>query len=335
MRRRADSILEWARMVMQDESDAILKIEQSLGLSFVDAVEILKNCEGKVIITAIGKSGHIGRKIAATMASTGTPAFFVHPSEAFHGDLGMISSKDVVVAISFSGASSEVLNIVPVIKKMHVPLIGLMNHEDTPLGKLCDVVIRVDVEKEADFLNLAPTASTTATLAVGDALAVVLLKLKKFTSQDFAFYHPGGKLGRSLMKVYEVMSTPPPVVMLSDSFENALIESSRKNMGAVCVIDDQHKLCGIITDGDIRRIFQKYKSDTVAQIYARPLTELMTSNPRSIDDSLRAVQAVEMMENKLTYVLPVVNKEHMLVGIVRMHDLVQKGFSLSSEVEES
>ena len=329
-----NKIISWAKEVLKTEAEAILKVMDQLDEEFIKAIECILKCEGKVIITAIGKSGHIGRKIAATMASTGTPAFFVHPSEAYHGDLGMISKKDVVIAISYRGASAEVLNIIPVIKRIGVPIIAIVGIKNSPLAKASDIVIQVKVEKEADFLNLAPTSSTTATLALGDALAVVLLKLKNFTSKDFAFFHPGGSLGRDFLTVGEIMRKKLPVVLYSDDFDKALKESSEKNLGAVCIINDENKLLGIITDGDIRRIFQKFKNKTIKEIFSMPVEKVMTKGPITITPDSLAKEAVKLMEKKSTYVLPVVDNNNVLVGLIRMHDLVQRGFTLTNEKEE-
>lgn len=331
MKYSQEKVIAWAQKVLEDEARAILNAKKQLNDSFNTAIQKILDCKGKVIITAIGKSGHIGRKMAATMSSTGTPAFFVHPSEAYHGDLGMISRQDIVIAISYSGNSSEILNIIPVIKKIGVPIIGITGDPFSPLGKVCDVVIKVTVDKEADFLNLAPTASTTTTLALGDALAVVLLKLKKFTSSDFAFYHPGGSLGRSFLTVGELMILPPPIVHQKDSFQDALTESSRKNLGAVCIVDKGNELVGIITDGDIRRIFQKYEDSTIKEIYALPVKKVMTPGPQSVTPDILAQKVVRIMEQKSTYVLPVVDNNNIMLGLIRMHDLVQEGFSLSEE----
>ncbi len=335
MNNNKEQIIEWARQVLDNEAQAIQNAKKQLNNSFNDAIEKILDCRGKVIITAIGKSGHIGRKMAATMASTGTPAFFVHPSEAYHGDLGMISSQDIVIAISYSGNSSEILNIMPVIKKLGVSVIGITGNEHSPLGKVCDVVINVTVAKEADFLNLAPTASTTATLALGDALAVVLLKLKGFTSSDFAFYHPGGSLGRSFLSVGELMTETPPRVSREDTFQAAMMESSRKNLGAVCIVDEKDKLVGIITDGDIRRIFQKYVHRKIKEIFSLPVKEVMTPGPHSVTPDVLAKKVFQIMEQKSTYVLPVVDYSNVLYGLIRMHDLVQAGFtSLEDNTDE-
>lgn len=323
-----EQVIDWASQVLENEARAILNAKKQLNDSFNSAVKQILDCKGKVIITAIGKSGHIARKIAATMSSTGTPAFFVHPSEAYHGDLGMISAQDIVIAISYSGNSSEILNIMPVIKKIGVPVIGITGNEQSPLGKVCDVVIKVTVDKEADFLNLAPTASTSATLALGDALAVVLLKLKNFTSSDFAFYHPGGTLGRSFLTVGELMIIPPPFVYYDDTFQSAITESSRKNLGAVCIINRNKKLVGIITDGDIRRIFQKFEDKTIRETFSYPVEKVMTPGPMSVTPDMLARKVVEIMEQKSTYVLPVVDHNNVMLGLIRMHDLVQAGFTL-------
>jgi len=270
-----------------------------------------------VVLTGIGKSGLICKKIAATFASTGTPAFFLHPGDAAHGDLGMVRGDDTVIAVSNSGETAELLNIVPIIKSFGIPVIAITNNSKSSLARLSDVTLLLHVEKEACPLGLAPTTSTTATLALGDALAVTLMKLKGFKSEDFARFHPGGKLGIRLSKVKDIMRKGDdiPVVSPSTSLKEVIYEISSKKLGATVVVEDR-KLVGIITDGDLRRAFEKgVNFDTRAK-------DIMTENPKTIREDIFAEKAVEIMEKYKITVLPVVDENGQITGIIHLHDIL-------------
>ena len=270
-----------------------------------------------MVLTGVGKSGLICKKIAATFASTGTPAFFLHPGDAAHGDLGMVRGDDTVIAVSNSGETAELLNIVPVIKSFGIPVIAITNNSESSLARFSDVILLLHVEKEACPLGLAPTTSTTATLALGDALAVTLMKLKGFKSEDFARFHPGGKLGIRLSKVRDIMRKGDdiPVVSPDTTFKEVVCEISSKKLGATVVVEDK-KLVGIITDGDLRRAFEKgVNFDTRAR-------EIMTENPKTIREDIFAEKAVEIMEKYKITVLPVVNENGQITGIIHLHDIL-------------
>lgn len=270
-----------------------------------------------MVLTGIGKSGLICKKIAATFASTGTPAFFLHPGDAAHGDLGMVRGDDTVIAVSNSGETAELLNIVPIIKSFGIPVIAITNNSKSSLARLSDVTLLLHVEKEACPLGLAPTTSTTATLALGDALAVTLMKLKGFKSEDFARFHPGGKLGIRLSKVKDIMRKGDdiPIVSPSTSLKEVIYEISSKKLGATVVVEDR-KLVGIITDGDLRRAFEKgVNFDTRAK-------DIMTENPKTIREDIFAEKAVEIMEKYKITVLPVVDENGQITGIIHLHDIL-------------
>ena len=283
------------------------------------SVELLEQCKGRIVVSGIGKSGHIARKIAATFASTGSPAFFVHPAEASHGDLGMVTRDDVFVAISNSGETEELLTIVPIIKRTGAKLIALTGEPNSSLAKLADAHLDVSVDKEACPLNMAPTTSTTAALAMGDALAVSLLDARGFKTEDFLRSHPGGRLGRKLLiHVSEVMRdiANTPRINGAASFTEALNEMSLKKMGLVVVVNDQNKVLGILTDGDLRRLMEKK-----VNLSTISLTEAMTPNPRTIPPDLIAEEAIEMMEKHRINHLIVANSDKTLLGALNLHDL--------------
>jgi arabinose-5-phosphate isomerase len=276
-------------------------------------------CHGRAVVTGIGKSGHVGRKLASTLASTGTPAFFVHPGEASHGDLGMITHDDVVIALSYSGESDELTMILPLVKRMGAPLIALTGNPTSTLAQLADVVLDTRVDKEACPLNLAPTASTTAALALGDALAVALLDARGFGHEDFARSHPGGSLGRRLLThVRDVMRTGADIPAVSEraTLAEAVIEISKKRMGMTAVVDDAGRLVGIFTDGDLRRNLER-----AGDIRAMSIAAVMTRNPRTIRPEALAAEAVELMETRKSTQLPVVDTDGKLVGALNIHDL--------------
>lgn len=321
----AQRALELARDTLQIEADAILalknRLSDSADDSFIQAVALLMLGTGRVVVSGIGKSGHIARKIAATLASTGTPALFVHAAEALHGDLGMITEHDVVIAISNSGEAAEFLAIIPIIRRMGAKLIAITGNETSRLAKLADIHLNARVDKEACPLNLAPTASTTATLALGDALAVALLDARGFREEDFARSHPGGALGRRLLThVRDVMRSGDavPAVTVNISLSTALLEITRKGMAMTAVVDDAHCVIGIFTDGDLRRLIE------TAQDFGKlTMADVMHANPRTISPDQLAVEAVEVMEQFRINQLLVADAAGKLVGALHIHDLTR------------
>jgi arabinose-5-phosphate isomerase len=315
----ATSALDLARKVLTIEAEAVTALGSRLDQTFLSAVDLLLSCRGRVVVSGMGKSGHIARKIASTMASTGTPAFFVHPAEASHGDLGMITRDDVVVALSYSGESDELLTIIPLIKRQGAKLIAITGNATSALAKEADVSLDARVSQEACPLNLAPTASTTAALALGDALAIALLDARGFGTDDFARSHPGGTLGRRLLThVSDVMRTGDevPHVTADASLVDALREMTRKRMGMTAVVDRGLHVVGIFTDGDLRRALER-SSD----LRAAALADVMGRNPRTIEAGKLAVEAVEMMERHNINQLLVVTATGELTGALNMHDL--------------
>ena len=313
------SALELARKVLAIEADAITGLISRLDERFLDAVGLILACRGRVDVSGVGKSGHIARKIASTLASTGTPAFFVHAAEAGHGDLGMITREDVMLALSNSGQSDELLTIIPMIKRQGAKLIALTGNADSALAREADVHLDARVAQEACPLNLAPTASTTAALALGDALAIALLDARGFNEKDFARAHPGGTLGRKLLThVSDVMRTGDdvPAVSETDSFSDMLTEISRKSMGMTAILDRGKKVVGIFTDGDLRRTLER-KPD----VRSLKIAEVMTRNPRTIAPHKLAAEAVELMERHKISQLLVVTDTGELAGALNMHDL--------------
>lgn len=318
-----DRYIASARRVLEIERDAVAALMPRADADFARACALLMACRGRVIVTGMGKSGHIGGKIAATLASTGTPAFFVHPGEASHGDLGMITREDAVIAISFSGETAEVLTILPLIKRLGVTLVGISGKPASTLARASDVHLDVSVAKEACPLNLAPTASTTATLAMGDALAVALLEARGFTADDFALSHPGGSLGRRLLlKVSDIMHTGAriPKVAPDVTLSAALLEMTRKGLGLTAIVDAEDRVLGVFTDGDLRRVL-----DANLDVRRASVAEAMTPGGRSISADQLAAEAVNLMEkHKITQLL-VVDDERRLQGVVHMHDLLRAG----------
>jgi arabinose-5-phosphate isomerase len=311
--------LDLAKQVLAIEAEAIQGLAARLGANFLDAVALLLNCKGRVVVSGIGKSGHIARKIASTMASTGTPAYFVHPAEAIHGDIGMIARDDVLIALSNSGESEELLTIVPLLKRQGARLIAITGNANSSLAREADVHLDARVEKEACPLNLAPTASTTAALALGDALAVALLDAKGFGAEDFARSHPGGALGRRLLThVRDVMRIGDDMPSVPDSagFSEAMLEMSKKGMGMTAVLDAAGHVSGVFTDGDLRRTLAH-----VDDIKAARIADIMTRNPHTIGPDKLAVEAVQIMEEHKVNQLLVVTGEGTLVGALNMHDL--------------
>ncbi|MGQ0529773.1 MAG: KpsF/GutQ family sugar-phosphate isomerase [Panacagrimonas sp.] len=311
------------RRTLEIERDAIAALIERVDQSFVHACELMLACKGRVIVTGMGKSGHIAGKIAATLASTGTPAFFVHPAEASHGDLGMITRTDVVLALSNSGETPEVLTILPLFKRMGAPIIAMTGKPGSTLAKAADAHLDVSVAQEACPLNLAPTASTTATLAMGDALAVALLEARGFTPEDFALSHPGGALGRRLLlKIRDVMREGDalPRVAPGTRLTEALIEMTRKGLGMTTVVDADQRVIGIYTDGDLRRTL-----DQGVDVRGASIDQVMTRGGKSIGPDQLAAEAVQMMEQHKVSALLVKDASGALVGVIHMHDLLRAG----------
>ncbi|RPH92864.1 KpsF/GutQ family sugar-phosphate isomerase [candidate division KSB1 bacterium] len=312
-----------AHRLLHIEADAVKALESRVDEAFSRALDLLISVTGRVIVTGMGKSGHIGRKISATLASTGTPSAFLHPTEAAHGDLGMVTRQDGVIVISKSGATAEILNLIPYFKLLSVPVIGLLGNCSSPIGEKCDTCLDVSVVEEGCPLDLAPTASTTATLAMGDALAVALLTEKKFRPEDFAFLHPGGALGRRLnLRVEEIMHTGAeiPAVPPGASMKEVIVEMTRKRLGAACVVNNAGCLEGIFTDGDLRRAFERgenFSSATASHVAIR--------QPKAVEPATLVTRAINIMETYNIFVLPVLDADKKLVGIVHMHDLLKSG----------
>lgn len=310
--------LDLARSVLETEAAAILGLRDTLGTSFEQAVRLLLDCRGRVIVTGMGKSGIICRKIAATLASTGTPAFFLHPAEAIHGDLGVLQADDVVLALSRSGETDEILRLLEAIKRLGARLIALTGQRTSTLGSAADVVLECRVSEEACPLNLAPTASTTASLALGDALAMTLLVAKGFKQDDFANLHPGGKLGKRLMRVEQLMhgGEATPRVTASTGMRDVIYEMSRKGLGMTTVVDEEGHLIGIITDGDLRRQMSR-----TATILDETAAGVMSPRPITIPRSTLAVEALRILEQRKITSVVVVDASMRVEGVVHLHDL--------------
>ncbi len=312
--------LDLGRKVLDIEASAVQALSSRLDESFLHALELILNCEGRVIVSGMGKSGHIARKIAATMSSTGTPAYFVHPAEASHGDLGMVASSDVFIALSNSGESQELMTIVPIIKRQGAKLISMTGNPSSSLAKVADVHLNAGVDREACPMNLAPTASTTASLALGDALAVALLDAKGFNEENFARSHPGGSLGRRLLtRVRDVMRTGSrmPMVREDAMLSDALIEMSRKGVGMTAIVGGEDVVKGIYTDGDLRRTLEKN-----LDFRSTPVQSVMSKSPRCIGPDSLAAEAVQLMEQHSINQMLVVDEMHRLIGVLNMHDLL-------------
>ncbi len=315
---RAAVDLDLARKVLRTEADAILRLVDSVDEHFERALEVIHECAGRIIVTGMGKSGIICRKIAATLSSTGTAAFFLHPAEAIHGDLGVVRSDDVILALSYSGETDELLRLLVTIRRTGARLIAITGFRSSTLGQAADVVIESHVSEEACPLNLVPTASTTAALALGDALAMTLLVKKGFRQEDFANLHPGGKLGKRLMRVEHLMHTgdQAPGVQTHTAMRDVIYEMSSKGLGMTCVLDDARCLTGVITDGDLRRHMA-----TTPSIMAQTAGEVMTRNPVTIPGSMLAVEAMKIMEDRKITSLPVVDDRERIEGVLHLHDL--------------
>jgi len=312
--------LDLAREVLSIEAAAVQALVARLDGDFLRALEVILRCEGRVIVSGMGKSGHIARKIAATLSSTGTPAYFVHPGEASHGDLGMITSKDVIIALSYSGESDELMTIVPVIKRQGAKLISMTGKPGSSLALAADVHLDAAVDREACPMGLAPTASTTAALALGDALAVALLDAKGFGAEDFARSHPGGNLGRRLLThVHDIMRSGArlPMVSVNAMLSDAILEISKKGVGMTAIVDEGQRVLGIYTDGDLRRTLER-KLD----FSTTPVRSVMSANPRCIGPDALAAEAVQVMERYNISQILVVDGQQKLVGALNMHDLL-------------
>ncbi len=321
-------VIRQAKEVLKIEAQGILSLVDRVGPEFEKTIETIMKAKGRVILAGMGKSGLVARKIAATLNSTGTPSQFLHPAEAIHGDLGMVTSDDVVVAISNSGQTTEINNILPMLKKIGAKIIGFTGGMDSPMAEACDLVIDVGVEREACPMGMAPTASTTAALAMGDALAVVLINRRHFNQDDFKRFHPGGSLGERLaVKVREIMLTNDriPMVPLGSKVQQVIEEIDAKKVGATLIIGKDRRLAGIVSDGDLRRALLRHKN-----IHGMKIEDIMSPSPKTIDESQTAAEALELMElNAITH-LVIVDKHNRVKGVVHLHDLLgRKDFRIN------
>ncbi|AQP99327.1 D-arabinose 5-phosphate isomerase [Pseudoalteromonas aliena] len=317
------NFIEQGLRVLNIERQALSDIAQYVDENFHQACQLIYDCKGRTIVIGMGKSGHIGNKIAATLASTGSPAFFVHPGEASHGDLGMITKNDVVMLLSNSGETSEVLNIIPVLKRLGAKMIAMTGNEKSTMATLANVHVCIKVEQEACPLGLAPTASTTATLAMGDAIAVALLEARGFTADDFALSHPGGSLGkRLLLTLKDVMhgGANTPIINISQTVKDALIEMSAKGLGMTSIVDENQQLTGLFTDGDLRRILEQR-----VDIHTTQISEVMTKSCTTATQDMLAAEALNIMEHKRINGLIIVNEQNQPIGALNMQDLLKAG----------
>ena len=317
----AQKLTELGIAVLETEAAAVNALITRIDEHFVSACQLILKCQGRIVVTGMGKSGHIGNKIAATLASTGTPAFFVHPGEASHGDLGMITEQDVVIALSNSGETEEMMTLLPVIKRLSIPLIAMTGNPDSSLAQTANVHINVGVAKEACPLGLAPTASTTAALAMGDALAVALLEARGFSADDFALSHPGGALGRRLLlRVSDIMhgGEQLPKVTVDTTVSHALLEMTQKGFGLTAIVDAEEKVLGIFTDGDLRRTL-----DMNLDFHQAKVAEVMTANCKTIHAEALAAEALEKMDKHKIHALLITDSNHVLTGVLHMHDLLR------------
>ena len=319
-----EKVLESARKVLRIEGDSIEALGSRLGEEFAIAVDLLKTCSGRIVFAGMGKSGLVCRKIAATFASTGTPSLFLHPAEGGHGDLGMLAKGDVLVAVSNSGETQELIRLLPAVKRLGIPIISMTGGLSSTLAARADVVLDISVTEEACPLNLAPTASTTVTMALGDALAVALLEARGFTEDDFAFFHPIGALGRRLLTVSEIMHAGDeiPRVDLGTTMREALFEITSKQLGFTTVQDGDNRLLGIITDGDLRRSLEK-----VSDPLSLTAGEVMTHSPKVIIADALAAKALQLMESNKIMNLVIVDSEDRVAGVIHMHDILKAGIA--------
>lgn len=323
-----NEILESAKSVLDKEIQALNIARDLIDDEFIKAVEMVLANRGRFIIVGIGKSGIVGRKIAATLASTGTPAYFMHPAEGFHGDLGLILPNDIVMLISHSGETEEIINLLPSLKKIGVKLISITRGRDCLIARKCDIALVTGTTDEADPMNIVPTSSSTATMALGDALSVALLIQRGFKEGDFAQFHPGGALGKKLLLLVTDLSfegDDNPVVSLDSKFENAQYILMKKHLGAVNVTDSNGVLVGIVTDGDVRRLLEKNKTSTINDILQLPVEDVMTKNPKSINRDKLAIEALLFMQKHLISQLPIVDDDGKSVGLLRLLDLTRAG----------
>jgi arabinose-5-phosphate isomerase len=319
----SESMLDRAKEILALERAGIEEVEKNLDENFLQALDLILSLRGRVAVTGVGKSGIIGRKISATLSSLGTPSFFLHPVEALHGDLGTLTKEDLLIAISYSGNTLEVCELVEIVKRRGIKVIAMTGNPESPLAKLADVALNTKVPREACPFNLAPTTSTTATLALGDALAVCLFELRGLSSEDFRRNHPGGALGERLkVKVKEIMLTDEaiPKVLTGTPLNEAVYILDKKRLGGVIVVDRSNHVLGIFTDGDLRRLITKTK-----HLPEVTIDEVMTKKPKLIEENRLAAEALELMERHLITLLPVINEDEKLVGVLHLHDILGKG----------
>jgi len=317
---QSEDILKIAKEVFVSEETALKDTAKILGRDFAKAVTLVSKSGGRLVVVGIGKSGHIGRKISATLASTGTPSFFVHPTEALHGDLGMITEKDIVLALSFSGETEELSKILTPLKKEKIKIIALTGHKNSTLGKMADICLEVKIKREACPYNLAPTSSTTAMLALGDALAICLMKIKNFHKEDFAFFHPGGTLGKLLTYfVKDIMfKGKNPIVLEGATVQDALFVMTKNKTGAAAIVDKKGLLKGFFTDGDLRRLLQKRQS-----VLSLKITEVMTKNPFAFPQDMPAIEAAKIINARKFDNAPVVDKKNKVIGFLDKDNLIE------------
>jgi arabinose-5-phosphate isomerase len=315
-------MLEFARKVLETEADAIRSAISRLNDNFIKAVNAIMACKGRVVVTGIGKSGIIGKKIVATLSSTGTPSLFLHPAEAFHGDLGMITKGDVVIMLSFSGETEEILKLLPMLKRLEVMIISIVGASESRLARASHLILDIGVDHEACPLNLAPSASTTATLALGDALALTVLKERGLEAEDFARFHPGGNLGKRLLKVNELMKSGAdlPVITEGSLMKETILEISSKGLGVTLVVNDHGSLTGIITDGDLRRAMLRDREMLEKESYL-----FMTKNPKTIREDELVLRGVSLMEQFSITALAVIDQDQKPVGILKIQDIIREG----------
>ena len=322
---KISTVCDLAKEVLQIEADSVTNLINRIDENFEQAIEVLHNCKGRVIVTGMGKSGHIGKKIAATLSSTGTPSYFLHPAESTHGDSGLITRDDVVIAISNSGETAELMNLLPLIERFGVKMIAMTGKKESTLGKKANFVLDISVEKEACPLGKAPTASTTATLAMGDAVAICLLKKRGFTEEDFLMFHPSGALGKGVLyNVSDLMITGDriPIVNENNTFHDTIQLISAKKLGCAIIVNDNGVMKGILTDGDIRRTLLKYTN--TATLLAK---DVMTQNPKVVLHNDLAARALHIMEKHSITALAVCNEENIPVGMIHIHDLLKAGIA--------
>ncbi|MEW6570859.1 MAG: KpsF/GutQ family sugar-phosphate isomerase [Nitrospirota bacterium] len=319
-----DDILETARKVLRTEADAVSSLIEKLNSDFGKAVEMIRDSKGRIVVTGMGKSGLVGKKIAATLASTGTPAFFLHPAEASHGDLGMVTDDDIVIAISNSGETDELKGLIPFLKRFNIKLISMTGNIHSTLAKSSDIIIDISVKEEACPIGVIPTASTTAAMAMGDALAIALLLKRGFKEENFAFFHPRGSIGKKFfVKVRDLMHTGEnlPLIPPDTPMSRTVIEMSSKRLGHAIVTDHEGRIAGIITDGDVRRGLEKWKD----KLFELTAEKIMTKNPKTISEDELAAKALSIMENFSITALIVPDEERHPVGIIHLHDILKQG----------